>query len=309
MEVWLAQDATLHPRSGAVAGGFIHVYRLVAGQLTLVHKTKVEEAVRAIAPFHGRVLVAVGARLRIYDLGKQRLLRKCENKKLPAAITSLHVAGERIYVGDIANGTTLVRYRAEENELSAFADEAAPRMLTAMLPLDFNTVAAADKFGNFSVTRLAEGADADAGGAAGLWDASASNSGCANKLSVKANFHVGEVITSMCKTKLTASGVEVVLCSTIMGGMCLFMPFHSREDLDFLTQLEVHMRARQLSCIGRDHLSYRSYFAPVKDVIDGDLCEMYTTLPAAVQKEIASEMDREPSEIEKKLESLRHACL
>lgn len=34
----------------------------------------------AIAPFQGRALVGVGKLLRIYDLGKKKLLRKCENK-------------------------------------------------------------------------------------------------------------------------------------------------------------------------------------------------------------------------------------
>lgn len=34
----------------------------------------------AIAPFQGRVLVGVGKLLRIYDMGKKKLLRKCENK-------------------------------------------------------------------------------------------------------------------------------------------------------------------------------------------------------------------------------------
>tara|TARA_B110000208_G_scaffold3620_1_gene4865 strand:- start:2062 stop:5706 length:3645 start_codon:yes stop_codon:yes gene_type:complete len=304
--VGTSKDAKLHPRSNAC--GYIHVYRLVAGKLSLVHKTEVNDAVHAIAPFHGRVLVAVGSKLRIYDLGKQRLLRKCENKRFPALITSLHVAGDRIYVGDVANGAILVRYRSEENQLTAFADETAPRMLTAMLPLDFNTAAVADKFGNFSITRLGEDADPDASGpSAGLWDAGSSD--CPNKLSTKANFHVGEVITSMCKTKLMSAGVEVVLCSTIMGGMCLFMPFTSREDVDFLSQLEMHMRAKNLSCIGRDHISYRSYYSPVKDVIDGDLCEMFTTLPDLQQREIAEDMDRSPAEIAKKLEDLRHMCL
>lgn len=39
-----------------------------------------EDVPLAIAPFQGRVLVGVGKLLRIYDLGKKKLLRKCENK-------------------------------------------------------------------------------------------------------------------------------------------------------------------------------------------------------------------------------------
>ena len=32
---------------------------------------------------------------------------------------------------------------------------------------------------------------------------------------------------------------------------------------------------------GRDQLGFRSYYFPVKDVIDGDLCETYTALDPA----------------------------
>lgn len=43
-----------------------------------------EEVPAAIAPFQGRVLIGVGKLLRVYDLGKKKLLRKCENKVLPS---------------------------------------------------------------------------------------------------------------------------------------------------------------------------------------------------------------------------------
>lgn len=46
----------------------------------LYRQTPVEDVPLAIAPFQGRVLVGVGKLLRIYDLGKKKLLRKCENK-------------------------------------------------------------------------------------------------------------------------------------------------------------------------------------------------------------------------------------
>ena len=48
--------------------------------LELVHKTTVDEAPAAVCPYHGRLLVGVGRMLRLYDLGKKKLLRKCENK-------------------------------------------------------------------------------------------------------------------------------------------------------------------------------------------------------------------------------------
>jgi splicing factor 3B subunit 3 len=64
-----------------VTGGFIHVYRYQNdNRLTLVHKTPVEDVPGALCAFQGRLLAGVGRVLRIYDLGKKKLLRKCENK-------------------------------------------------------------------------------------------------------------------------------------------------------------------------------------------------------------------------------------
>lgn len=48
--------------------------------MELVHKTEVDEVPSAICGFQGRLLVGVGRMLRLYDMGKKKLLRKCENK-------------------------------------------------------------------------------------------------------------------------------------------------------------------------------------------------------------------------------------
>jgi splicing factor 3B subunit 3 len=54
-----------------------------------------------VAAFKGRLLAGVGSSLRIYEAGKKKLLRKCEHRKLPTHVTSLHTSGDRIYVGDL----------------------------------------------------------------------------------------------------------------------------------------------------------------------------------------------------------------
>ena len=46
------------------------------------------------------------------------------------------------------------KYKAKENALYEYADDIAPRHLTVTLPLDYDTVAGADKFGNIFITRL-----------------------------------------------------------------------------------------------------------------------------------------------------------
>lgn len=85
----------------------------------------------------------------------------------------------------------------------------------------------------------------------------------------------------------------------------MFVPFTSREDIDFFQHLEMYMRNENPPLCGRDHLSYRSAYIPVKATIDGDLCEQYNSLEPAKRKQIAEELDRTPAEVSKKLEDMR----
>lgn len=51
---------------------------------------------------------------------------------------------------------------------------------------------------------------------------------------------------------------------------------------------------------------YRSSYTPVKNVIDGDLCEQYNALDGAKKRAIAEDLDRTPAEVSKKLEEIRN---
>lgn len=79
----------------------------------------------------------------------------------------------------------------------------------------------------------------------------------------------------------------------------------SKEDVDFISTLEQHIRSERLSLVGRDHLAWRGYYTPVKAVVDGDLCEMFARLPGPKQSNIAGELDRTVGEVLKKLEQFR----
>lgn len=72
-------------------------------------------------------------------------------RSIPTFITTLNASGDRIYVGDNQHSFHYVKYRAAENQMYAFADDTTPRWLTAAQPLDYNTIAGADKFGNIVV--------------------------------------------------------------------------------------------------------------------------------------------------------------
>lgn len=61
------------------------------------------------------------------------------------------------------------RYNKADNKLYCFADDIHPRYVTHLLPLDYDTVALADKFGNFSVLRLPEDVSLQVRGGGGVW--------------------------------------------------------------------------------------------------------------------------------------------
>jgi splicing factor 3B subunit 3 len=111
-----------------------------------------------------------------------------------------------------------------------------------------------------------------------------------------------------------------------LGTVGALVPLVSREDVEFWSMLEMHLRTENQSLVGRDHLAYRgcqlllffpirfldmlnvvlfSDYAPPKAVIDGDLCETFARLPTSKQAQIASELDRTVPEVLKKLEGQR----
>jgi splicing factor 3B subunit 3 len=290
--------------------------------------------------FQGMLLVGVGKVLRLYELGRKQLLRKCEARGFPTIVKTLSVSVDRVFVGDGTESVHFCKYKRAENSLQIFADDTQPRHLTCMVVLDHDTVAGGDKFGNVFVLRLPSSVsdEVDAIGPTGsrlLWD-SGKLGGAPTKATMIAQFHVGAAITSLSKAVLTTGGSEVLVYTTVTGCIGSLLPLGSKEDADFYTHMELFLRAEDsVSATGRDHLSYRSLYGPVsvsilcsptfcrthhpshhsclphlQHVIDGDLCEAYANLPAARQKAIATDLDRNgPHEVLKKLEDVRNRVM
>ena len=59
----------------------------------------------------------------MYDLGRKKLLRKCENKQMPSMVLSLTVTGDRVFAGDQMESCHCFKYRRAENQLVEFADD------------------------------------------------------------------------------------------------------------------------------------------------------------------------------------------
>ncbi|XP_071488898.1 splicing factor 3B subunit 3-like [Diadema antillarum] len=306
--VGTAKDVTLSPRT--CSGGSIHTYLVKeeGAKLELLHKTPVDDVPSAICSFQGKVLIGIGRLLRVYDLGKKKLLRKCENKHIPNFITNILSSGNRIVISDVQESLHFLKYKRPENQMVIFADDSNPRWITATCMLDHDTIMCADKFGSVSVLRLPtsvnDNVDEDPTGVKALWDRGLLN-GASQKTDVISSFFIGETVLSLQKATLIPGGSESVVYTTLSGAIGVLVPFTSHEDHDFFQHLEMHMRSEFPPLCGRDHLSYRSYYYPVKNVIDGDLCEQYNSMDLSKQRSVAEELDRNPSEVSKKLEDIR----
>lgn len=247
-------------------------------------------------------------------------------QSFPTQIMTLNTQGSRIIVGDAQESIHFAVYKAPENRLLVFADDTAPRWTTASTMVDYQTVAAGDKFGNLFVNRISKGVsdevDDDPTGA-GIMHNKSYLMGAPHRSELIAHYHIGDNITSIQKVSLVAGGRDVLLFTGIMGTVGILMPFVSREDVDFFSTLEMHLRTEapslvgkfvwtqriwsepsaDVTMVGRDHLAYRSAYAPVKAVVDGDLCNQFGLLSMQKQASIAGDTDRTIAEVLKKLET------
>lgn len=167
----------------------------------------------------------------------------------------------------LCNNDLFFRYRRQENQLNIFADDFSPRWTTASCMVDYRTIAGADKFGNVAVLRLpsevSDEVDEDPTGVRSLWDRGWLG-GSAQKAEIVCATHVGELVVSLQKTALIPGGPEAIVYTTLAGGVGALIPFSTKDEHEFFQHLEMYMRTEHPPLCGRDHLSFRSYYFPVK---------------------------------------------
>lgn len=303
-----AKNLSLIPRK--CEEGYIRTYRFTSKDaLELIHKTQVEDIPTAFHSFQGNVLVGIKNLLRLYSFGQKKLLKISENRKLPNSICGIESEGNRIFVSDVSESFFYLKYNSTSQQLHVFADNTIPRMLTSSVQLDYDTLAGGDKFGNFFVTRVPKDVvedveDLNRGGTSWMWQRGLLN-GAPQKAQEIVQFHLGDIITNMKKLKLVPGTPGVIVYTTILGSIGIFMPIVNRSDVEFFSLLEMHLRKECPPLSGRDHLEYRSSFHPCRNTIDGDLLESFISLPQSKQEEIAQDLGTDVLEISKKIEMLR----
>ncbi|KAI1715076.1 CPSF A subunit region domain-containing protein [Ditylenchus destructor] len=231
-----------------------------------------------------------------------------EIKQLAVNVIDIKSMGPRIVVSDSQESVHFMRYKKAENQLVIFCDETTPRYVTSVCLLDYDTLAVADRFGSVTILRLPknviEEVQEDPTGVRALWDRGNLN-GASQKLEQICQFYIGDMITSLQKTSLVPGSDDGLVYTTISGSIGMLVPFLSRDEYEFFQTLEMHMRVEFPPLCGRDHLAYRSFYAPVKSVVDGDLCEQFTMLESGKQRDLSKNLDMLPTMVIKKLEDLR----
>ena len=295
--VGIAKKLRMHPLSFEACLLRCYAVKGAGEALLHLHDTALEDLPLGMAALDGRLLCGVGPRLRLYGMGKKRLLRKCERGGFPRRLRSVSVAEGTIFCGADGEGFFALRHRAADNRFELLADEPVPRFVSAARALDHVTVAAGDKFGGVFVLRLprekADGAAAD---------------GAAEELDCAAHFHAGAAVTAVHLGAVSAGGREAIVYARIDGGVGAMVPLN-KGDAAFFSFLESSVR-REVRVLGmRDHMAYRSYFVPVKGAVDGDLCAMFATLAADVQEAIAEGLGATPEEVVRRVEDMRASLL
>lgn len=331
----------MEKRGGAVSG-VLSVYKVDGKTKKMVHlhDTAIPEVAYAVCPFRDMIVVGMGQSIRLYDLGQRQLLRKSEYRHAVQTVISCIAVtgGDRLFVGDMQESVTLYKYilpggtggngieRREGGRFIPIASDSLSRWVISLTTVDYSTVCGSDKFGNIFVLRLPpelSSVTEEFVGIATIEKAAgiAGSRSTTHRLSVEACVHVGATVVSLTMGSLN-NGYElpdgddegvaesrVIVYATIDGGVGILAPFDLRSDADFARLVETDMRKRFKSICGRDHVSFRSSFYPVKNVIDGDLCEMFSGLSHEEQEKCSEAVGRSREDLVRKLDELRNTYL
>lgn len=280
-------------------------------RLSQTNITKTDDICTDMHGFRGKLLVGCGSYLRLYDMGKKQLLKKCEFKKKFTLINGIKTINQRIWVSDAMDSIHLIRFDDELNQFSEVADDILPRYVTCFEILDYNTVAVGDKFGNLFVLRLVQGAEDDQVKDLASYNLRWENgylNGAPSKFEQLCTFYDVNLITSIQKIMNVRNKFEYLLVTNIEGKVFALLPFETKSDLDFFRHFELLMRMDEDNkhfVTGRNHLLYRGYYCAVKDVTDGDLCQTFLKYQPGEKKVIEESLERTHTEILKKLEDVR----
>lgn len=313
-----ARDFTACPRR-AGGGSFIDLFPIdpQTGELgPRVHRTELDStsAPAVIEAFNGRLLVGVDLDLRMYDLGRSRLLRKTQTR-LPSPAVTIRSQGLRLWIGTSKHAHSLLVYRPDTNAFFAVADDPLPRPVTADCILDYESICGADRFGTVFIDRLPVAAS-EALDSERLF---ASANGSNEKLERLVEFFVNDTIVALQRVSWAGeAGREALWYVSVSGAIGCLVPLPTRSSAAAAVELQSTLRALSFDTdplnkeaahltdlLRRSQLAYQSTFVPAKGVVDGDFLEQFLRLPLGLQHSVAERLDKTLPEVKKQIEEYR----
>lgn len=302
--VGCSRDQTLLPNS--CKAHYLRVYEISGKGLQFKHSTKVQGQPLAMAPFRDMLLVGTGDSLTLYDLGLKQLLRKAMFKSDCKQIVQIETFDNRIAIADIQQSITFVIYKPNFERFIAFATDFISRGVSTFKFVDYDTVVGGDRYGQVFILRCPEDisrlSDEDDHGTY-LSSKDEFLNGCPYRLNNLLNYYVGDVITSITKSRLSINeaGPETIVYTGLQGTVGVLLPLIHDSEISFFVKFQRLMREESVSITERDHLKYRSYYIPVKNVIDGDLIDQFAKMSSEKRLKIAGKLDTTVRHIEKRI--------
>ena len=291
-----------------------------------IHETMVHSKVNAMVSFGDKLACCILGNVVLFGLGKKQLLRKSITE-MPPYITQVTALdqwdGTMLAVGDIRESVTIFKYDIDNNSFIGVADDIVKRHVTTVKFIDVSSVIGGDRFGNCWVLRVNYESDTRVASnikacqytletlchmymndtpmkfeivnhmnmsdrPAILWIGLQGTIGCFVPLITRKEQQLYQSFQStyaeldVLHFQDNNKPEEVDLEET---EGALDEAYHTTKNTDHQDYVE-----GVISRVGRDFLSYRSSYAPSKNIIDGETLEQLTTYLPSDQRWIASKM-------------------
>lgn len=304
--IGITTNQTLLPNSHSKS--YLFTFKLGKNKtLQFIHKTEIEEIPLVITHFQNKLLVGFKNTIRLYELGQKQLLKKSTTViKFLTNIIKIQSQFSRIIISDShSSSIVFAKFDIQENQFIPIVDDIIKRQIVSMFTLDSDTVLISDKFGNLSVSRLDENISRQI---EEDWTILKNSEGIFNSCPFKLNnlidFYLGEIITNF--QFINKDDKNSVLYCGIFGTLGTLIPLISKKEVEMLINVQLELQKSIKNELGKDHLNFRGYYNPMKNIIDGDLLEKFHDLSQFEKSQIAKNLNKTINDIEKKLFDLRN---
>ncbi|KAI5953215.1 RSE1 [Candida jiufengensis] len=291
----------------------IYTFRLdKRNQFQYVHKTQLNYYPTVIDSFENKLIIGSGSSISLYELGQKQLLRKSLTKipfisKINKLIISVN---QRILISDLSNSLMLLKFDTDQNKFLPIMDDIIKRQVISLKQLDYDTFIGNDKFGNLFVSRIQSEISNEIDKNWSLLKNKIHNNvlnSCIYKFQNLCDFYIADIITSFQIGNFNNGVEKSIIYTGISGKIGIFIPLIFKTEIELFNNLQMELRKLDNNnVIKKDHLKFRSYYNPIKNIIDGDLIEIFSNLSTSDKLKISSNLKKSINEIDKKIWEIRN---